>query len=385
VETLLRDAEWGRWSDRKIAQQCQVHHQMVGKVRDALSLDDSSSERTYTTRHGTTATMKTGGITAANRERAAPQPDPEREPDAAPLPAAEPEPIAPVPEASIAPDALPPPAPAAADLTEAQHLRDQLEAQGWTVGSGAHGYVLVRDGKQHRVQDVAGLRRFLDAPEPRAYDRDEWHTPSTMIALARQVLGEIDLDPASSAAAQAVVQARQFFTKAEDGLQQDWHGRVWLNPPYSNPAPWIDRALTAYAAGQVLALLILVNDQTDAAWYQRLLHAGAAACLLARRVPFWHPDRAGETPRQGQTMVSIGVYPARFAEVFAAHGTLITCYSSADAQPAAGIDALTSGEVKNIWRCLHGDTRWLRQARQSWQRAAAQRGIDLAATAEEAA
>jgi hypothetical protein len=206
-----------------------------------------------------------------------------------------------------------------------------------------------------------------------------------MIALARQVLGEIDLDPASSAAAQAVVQARQFFTKAEDGLQQDWHGRVWLNPPYSNPAPWIDRALTAYAAGQVLALLILVNDQTDAAWYQRLLHAGAAACLLARRVPFWHPDRAGETPRQGQTMVSIGVYPARFAEVFAAHGTLITCYPSADAQPAAGIDALTSGEVKNIWRCLHGDTRWLRQARQSWQRAAAQRGIDLAATAEEAA
>jgi hypothetical protein len=57
VMTLLQDREWSRWSDREIARRCGVHHQMVGKLRS--SLDESSSERTYTTKHGTIAKMKT--------------------------------------------------------------------------------------------------------------------------------------------------------------------------------------------------------------------------------------------------------------------------------------------------------------------------------------
>lgn len=66
VMTLLQDKEWGQWSNAEIARRCAVHHQMVGKLRDQLSLDDSSSEqparRTYTTKHGTQATMRTENI-----------------------------------------------------------------------------------------------------------------------------------------------------------------------------------------------------------------------------------------------------------------------------------------------------------------------------------
>jgi hypothetical protein len=65
VMTLLRDREWSRWSDREIARRCGVHHQMVGKLRS--SLDDSSSERTYTTKHGTIAQMKTAKASKATR------------------------------------------------------------------------------------------------------------------------------------------------------------------------------------------------------------------------------------------------------------------------------------------------------------------------------
>jgi ParB-like nuclease domain len=56
VMTLLNDEEWSKWSDREIARRCGVHHQMVGKLRS--SLDESSSERIYTTKHGTVAKMK---------------------------------------------------------------------------------------------------------------------------------------------------------------------------------------------------------------------------------------------------------------------------------------------------------------------------------------
>ena len=42
-------------------------------------------------------------------------------------------------------------------------------------------------------------------------------------------------DPASHPLAQARVRATQFFTQEDDGLKREWHGRVWLNPPYSQP------------------------------------------------------------------------------------------------------------------------------------------------------
>lgn len=72
VTLLLNDDEWGTWSDREIARRCKVSPTLVGKVRASLStVDSESAERTYTTKHGTQATMKTERIGAA---KAAPEP-----------------------------------------------------------------------------------------------------------------------------------------------------------------------------------------------------------------------------------------------------------------------------------------------------------------------
>lgn len=71
VETMLRDEEWMGWSDNEIARRCNVSHPFVGGIRKSLSLVTVTSEkpaaappaeRTYTTKHGTQASMKTGGI-----------------------------------------------------------------------------------------------------------------------------------------------------------------------------------------------------------------------------------------------------------------------------------------------------------------------------------
>lgn len=64
VLTLLEDAEWSAWSDREIARRCAVHHEMVGKLRASLTGGTASDARTYTTKHGTTATMDTANIGA---------------------------------------------------------------------------------------------------------------------------------------------------------------------------------------------------------------------------------------------------------------------------------------------------------------------------------
>jgi len=61
--TLLEDEEWSQWSDHEIARQCAVHQSTVSRLRSSLmqSVSEDSGEppppRTYTNKHGTTATM----------------------------------------------------------------------------------------------------------------------------------------------------------------------------------------------------------------------------------------------------------------------------------------------------------------------------------------
>lgn len=85
AETLLRDSQWVKWSDNEIGRRCVVDHKTVTNLRKALGLTgEIPSERTYTTKHGTEATMDTANISAANRRRSQPipaAPAPKHDPD----------------------------------------------------------------------------------------------------------------------------------------------------------------------------------------------------------------------------------------------------------------------------------------------------------------
>lgn len=61
VMTLLEDDEWSNWSANKIAKQCGVSHTFVNGLKSSLETN-SSEPRTYTTKHGTEATMDTSRI-----------------------------------------------------------------------------------------------------------------------------------------------------------------------------------------------------------------------------------------------------------------------------------------------------------------------------------
>jgi phage N-6-adenine-methyltransferase len=135
---------------------------------------------------------------------------------------------------------------------------------------------------------------------------NEWYTPADYIEAEREVLGGIDLDPASSTEANAVVHAARFFSQAEDGLAQPWHGCVWLNPPYAKPliAHFAEKFAASVERGDVSAAVVLVNNATETEWFQTLAHAADAFCFPKKRIPFRTPDRDHTaTGLQGQAML----------------------------------------------------------------------------------
>lgn len=60
----------------------------------------------------------------------------------------------------------------------------------------------------------------------------EWYTRPEIIDLDREVLGQIDVDPASNEIAQEWIKADTFFTEDTNGLDKHWKGKVWVNQPY---------------------------------------------------------------------------------------------------------------------------------------------------------
>lgn len=62
-------------------------------------------------------------------------------------------------------------------------------------------------------------------------ETQEHYAPEFIVEASRNLLGNIDLDPASNSIANKIVKANNFFTKEQDGLKQKWQGKIFLNPP----------------------------------------------------------------------------------------------------------------------------------------------------------
>lgn len=160
------------------------------------------------------------------------------------------------------------------------------------------------------------------------YDGDEWYTPTEYVEAARRVMGGIDLDPASTTYANETVQAQVFYTKADDGLQQRWFGRVFCNPPYSYPKveQFTTRLIAEYEAGNIPEAILLVNNSTDTDWFQALL-ARFPACFTDGRVRFYRDTGEYFGTRQGQAFFYAGPHRERFMAQFARYGVIVEAAS----------------------------------------------------------
>jgi len=152
--------------------------------------------------------------------------------------------------------------------------------------------------------------------------KNEWFTPQKYFSLVREALGAIDLDPATHEDAQAMIKATRYFTKADNGLEQEWRGRVWLNPPYAPPLidQFVAKMIAELQAKHVMAAIMLTHSYTSSSWYQLALSFTDAICFASERVRFYDLEGEISSPTQGQTFFYFGAEADKFVRTFRAIG-----------------------------------------------------------------
>jgi len=160
-------------------------------------------------------------------------------------------------------------------------------------------------------------------------DSDSWFTPSIYTDMARDVMGEIELDPFSSKVANEHIKAKRYFDINTDAFKKQWFkesGNVFMNPPYGRNiiGASIDIFLANLSNKSIDQGIVLVNNATETRWFHSLLHHTDALCFLDHRIAFEANDGkhvSGNT--RGQVFFYFGDKIDKFKAVFETIGVLL--------------------------------------------------------------
>ena len=133
---------------------------------------------------------------------------------------------------------------------------------------------------------------------------DLWRTPQEVFnALDKEFNFYADI-----AADHNNTKCKVFFNEADNSLSFDWADKlnaqypadknkyVWVNPPYSNPMPWVKQAAKAQLDG--LGTVMLLNNDMSVGWFAEALKTvSEIRCVIS--------DEAPETKR-GYTSGRVG-------------------------------------------------------------------------------
>lgn len=149
------------------------------------------------------------------------------------------------------------------------------------------------------------------------HNKDEWYTP----AWITDPLGRFDLDPAAPSVPHRKIAGRE-YTKADDGLILPWSGRVWLNPPFSQP---LLRQFVHRMAQHGNGIVLIPCRGFDTTWFQEDIFEKASAVLFLRgRVTFSGPgSRKGGHSPIGTLLVAYGKNNADILKTCGIIGTFI--------------------------------------------------------------
>ena len=165
------------------------------------------------------------------------------------------------------------------------------------------------------------------------------YTPTYLINAAKEVMGGIDTDPCSSLVGQNRIKAGVYYDMRTNGLEQDWHGRIYMNSTYGSLNEFVTKLSVELNKENVTEYVIHTpTRETWEPWFHALLKMSDVVCFLDSKVK-WHPAWKGfekeyavlgfncdtfEPYEAHGSMYSYrGPNKEKFIEVFGAFGTII--------------------------------------------------------------
>lgn len=199
---------------------------------------------------------------------------------------------------------------------EPHNTRNEIANElGWSTGKVAMADKVWKDApfetkEQIKSGEITFNQAYQQLNKPHVSNNsgeNEWYTPGYIIEAAKNTMGSIDLDPATSLKANETVKAEQIFTKEDNGLTQKWSGNIWMNPPYSQGlmSEFSDKLINEL--GNIDQACVLVNNATETNWFQNLLAECDYVCFLKGRVKYLdYTGTVANSPLQGQAILYFG-------------------------------------------------------------------------------
>lgn len=169
---------------------------------------------------------------------------------------------------------------------------------------------------------------------------NEWYTPSEYIDAARDVMGGIDLDPASCAMANQTVKAARYYTKEQNGLMQDWTcSCMRLNPPFgttrnrSNIGLFTEKLLHEYQKGKVEQALLMTISSMQSSWFPLLWDF--PICFIHHEIKFLNPSLTHIrcNHRFGWAITYLGLNSQKFIDTFSKFGCIARAVDTPKVKP----------------------------------------------------
>lgn len=128
--------------------------------------------------------------------------------------------------------------------------------------------------------------------------KDEWLTPPYIV----KSLGEFDLDPCSPIN-RPWPTATLHYTINDNGLEQEWEGRVWCNPPYGRQASqWLQKC----AEHGDCVVLIFARTETKM-FFDHIWDKADSVLFIKKRLKFYHVDGTqGDSAGAPSVLVAYG-------------------------------------------------------------------------------
>jgi phage N-6-adenine-methyltransferase len=108
---------------------------------------------------------------------------------------------------------------------------------------------------------------------------DQWATPLDFFKKCEEKYGPFNTDVCADS---SNAKCKEFFTKEQDGLQQTWKGKCWMNPPYGKEiGKWMEKAFLS-AQNEGATIVCLVPARTDTKWWHDYAMKGQIEFIKGR-------------------------------------------------------------------------------------------------------